>query len=148
MPIKNYTTRIPSFQSLAEIQGMLAQHGANKIMLEYDKQGKAIGVAFAVDSGGFQNSFYLTADIDGVLAAFKRQRVRADKEQAERTAWRNIRDWIAAQMAFIECGNAKVEELFFPYLTDGKTTLYKAYSSGLLQLPEYATISTTESAET
>lgn len=55
--------------------------------------------------------------------------------QAERTAWRNIRDWVLAQMAIIEAGMAQMDEVFLPYLTDhaGKT-LYQVYQSGQLAL--------------
>lgn len=137
MAIKNYTSKVPSVQSLAEIQGLLATHGAKKIMLDYDDECKATGITFGISVNGALVGFHITADVDGVMAVFKKQRVTADKDQAERTAWRNVKDWIAAQMAFVECGNAKTEEVFLPYLTDGKTTLYKQFSQGQLPLPEY-----------
>ena len=137
MAIKNYTSKISSIKSLAEIQQDLALHGAKKIMLEYDENCKATGLTFCIEVNGAWAGFYLTANVEGVLSVFKSQHIKADEEQAERTAWRNVRDWVMAQMAFVECGNAKMEEVFFPYLTDGKKTLFQAYSSGQLQLPEY-----------
>ena len=77
----------------------------------------------------------LPANIEGVLKVFAKQKVKADREQAERTAWRNIRDWILAQMAFVEAGNVEVDEVFLPYLTDGKgKTLYQVYKDGQLLL--------------
>ena len=77
----------------------------------------------------------LPANIEGVLKVFAKQKVKADREQAERTAWRNIRDWVLAQMAFVEAGNVEVDEVFLPYLTDGKgRTLYQAYKDGQLLL--------------
>lgn len=39
MAIKNYTTTIDVYKSLAEIQGALASHGARKIMVDYDAAG-------------------------------------------------------------------------------------------------------------
>lgn len=77
-------------------------------------------------------AFILPANIDGVLETFKKQKIKVDREQAEKTAWRNVRDWILAQMAFIESGNVEVDEIFLPYLTDGKKTLYQAYKTGQL----------------
>ena len=70
-----------------------------------------------------------------MLKVFAKQKVKPDREQAERTAWRNIRDWILAQMAFVEAGNVEGDEVFLPYLTDGKgKTLYQVYKDGQLLL--------------
>lgn len=136
MAIKNYTSKVPSVRSLAEIQEELAMHGATKIMTDYEG-GKATGITFGIEVNGATAGFRITADVDGVLAVFKKQNVKPDREQAERTAWRNVHDWIMAQMAFVECGNAKMEEVFLPYLTDGKTTLYQSFKEGQLPLPAY-----------
>lgn len=77
----------------------------------------------------------LPANIDGVLLVFKQQKLKDDRDQAERTGWRNLRDWVLAQMAIIEAGMASVDEVFLPYLTDGHgNTLYTLYSSGTLRL--------------
>ena len=38
--------------------------------------------------------------------------------QAYRVAWRNILDWVQAQMALLEIGMAKIEEVFLPYMQD------------------------------
>lgn len=134
MPIKNYTTKINCYTSIGEIQTTLALHGARKIMIDYGESGHPEGIAFAIQSGNTAQMFILPANVDGVMAVFKNQRVKADREQAERTAWRNVRDWIMAQMAFIESGNVQIDEIFLPYLTDGKKTLYEAYKSGQLLL--------------
>lgn len=134
MPIKNYTTKIDCYQSIGEIQGVLARHGARKIMIDYEESGQPDGIAFAIQSGQTAQMFILPANVDGVEAVFKKQKVKADRQQAERTAWRNVRDWIMAQMAFIESGNVQMDEIFLPYLTDGKKTLYQAYKSGQLLL--------------
>lgn len=134
MPIKNYTTKIDCYKSIGEIQGVLARHGARKIMIDYGESGHPNGIAFAIQSGQTAQMFILPANVDGVEAVFKIQKIKADRQQAERTAWRNVRDWIMAQMAFIESGNVQIDEIFLPYLTDGKKTLYQVYKSGQLLL--------------
>lgn len=134
MPIKNYTTKIDCYTSIGEIQAALAKHGARKIMIDYGESGEPNGIAFAIQQSNTCQMFILPANVDGVMAVFKKQKVKADREQAERTAWRNVRDWIMAQMAFIESGNVQMDEIFLPYLTDGKKTLYEAYKSGQLLL--------------
>lgn len=134
MPIRNYTTKIDCYTSIGEIQAALAKHGARKIMIDYGENVAPEGIAFAIQQGNTCQMFILPANVDGVMAVFKKQKVKADREQAERTAWRNVRDWIMAQMAFIESGNAQIDEIFLSYLTDGKKTLYEAYKSGQLLL--------------
>ena len=48
------------------------------------------------------------------------------KKQAYITAWANIRDWVTAQIALIETGMVKAEEVFLPYLlNDRNLTLFE-----------------------
>lgn len=135
MPIKNYTTKVDVYQSLGEIQGALAKNGARKIMIDYDEKGNPVGVTFGINTPQGSLGFLLPANIEGVLKVFAKQKIKTDRAQAERTVWRNIRDWVLAQMAFVEAGNVEVDEVFLPYLTDGKgRTLYQVYQSGQLLL--------------
>lgn len=135
MPIKNYTTKVDVYQSLGEIQGALAKNGARKIMIDYDEKGNPVGVTFGINTPQGSLGFLLPANIEGVLKVFAKQKIKTDRPQAERIAWRNIRDWVLAQMAFVEAGNVEVDEVFLPYLTDGKgRTLYQVYQSGQLLL--------------
>lgn len=134
MAIKNYTTTIDVYKSLGEIQGALASHGARKIMVDYD-DGQPIGITFGIETPDGPRGFLLPANVDGVKAVFSNQKVKAQEGQAERTAWRNVRDWIMAQMAIIEAGQVEIEEVFFPYLTDGRGhTVYQLYQGGQLAL--------------
>lgn len=135
MAIKNYTSTVEVYQSLGEIQGALASHGARKIMVDYDEGGQPDGVAFALQTPDGVRGFCLPANVEGVRAVFVRQKLKAADGQAERTAWRNLRDWVLAQMAIIEAGQVEVEQVFLPYLTDRQgRTLYEAYKSGLLAI--------------
>lgn len=135
MAIKNYTSSVDAFTSLGEIQGALAKHGARQIMVEYDAKGQPTGVTFAIETQMGRRGFLLPANIDGVMVAFRKQGVRADRAQAMRTGWRNIRDWVLAQMAIIEAGMVEMDEVFLPYLTDGRgNTVYSLYSGGQLAL--------------
>ena len=134
MPIKNYTTEIDVYRSLGEIQGALAAHGASRVMVDYDG-GVPTSVTFAIETPAGVRGFCLPANVEGVRGVFAKQRVKATPGQAERTAWRNVRDWIMAQMAIIEAGMVQLDEVFLPYLVDSNgTTLYQAYLSGQLAL--------------
>ncbi|WP_444000383.1 hypothetical protein [Dysosmobacter welbionis] len=135
MAIKNYTTTIDVYKSLGEIQGALASHGARKIMVDYDAAGQPIGVMFGIETPAGIRGFALPANVEGVRTVFARQKVKGQPGQAERTAWRNVRDWVMAQMAIIEAGQVQMEEVFLPYLTDRQgRTLYQLYQSGQLCL--------------
>lgn len=135
MAIKNYTTTIDVYKSLGEIQGALASHGARKIMVDYDCSGQPVGVIFGIETMVGPRGFSLPANVDGVRAVFAKQKIKTAPGQAERTAWRNVRDWIMAQMAIIEAGQVQIDEVFLPYLTDGRgRTLYQLYQGGQLAL--------------
>ena len=135
MAIKNYTTTVEVYKSLGEIQGALASHGARKIMVDYDGAGQPIGIVFGIETPAGMRGFCLPANVEGVRAVFARQKVKASTGQAERTAWRNVRDWIMAQMAIIEAGQVEMEEVFLPYLTDRQgRTLYQLYQGGHLAI--------------
>ena len=135
MAIKNYTTTIDVYKSLGEIQGALASHGARKIMVDYDEAGQPVGVAFGIETPVGTRGFLLPANVAGVRAVFAKQKIREQDGQAERTAWRNVRDWIMAQMAIIEAGQVAMEEIFLPYLTDSRgRTMYQLYQGGKLAI--------------
>lgn len=108
MAIKNYTTKVDVYTSIGEIQGALARHGATKIMIDYDN-GKPQAIAFGIDTPVGPRGFRLPAAVDGTLRVFAAQKIKADREQAEMTAWRNVRDWVLAQIALIE-----LRSLFIP----------------------------------
>ena len=136
MAIKNYTTSVSAFQSIGEIQGALAEHGAERIIVDY-KDKKPLGISFLIETKMGLQGFTLPACVDGTLRVFAKQKVKQSREQAEKTAWRNIRDWVLAQVAIVESCDIPMEEPFLPYLTDrnGKT-LFEAFQSGQLLLPE------------
>lgn len=125
MAIKNYTTKVDVYTSIGEIQGALARHGATKIMIDYDN-GKPQAIAFGIDT---------PAAVDGTLRVFAAQKIKADREQAEMTAWRNVRDWVLAQMAMIESCDVPMQQIFLPYMADDRgRTVYELYAAGQLAL--------------
>ena len=126
MPIKNYTTKVPAVQTVGEIQGILAAHGARKVMMDYAENGKVTAVTFALDCCGSLHGFRLEARPDGVKAVMAKERTRCDDEQAER---------IASQVALVETEQATMDELFFPKLIDrNEKTLYEVFQTGQLML--------------
>lgn len=140
MPIKNYTTKVDSIQSVGEIQAALVKAGASKIMVDYDNSCFPLAVTFALPTQGGLSPFTLIAPVEGTMTVFNRQKVKTDRKQAERTAWRNVRDWVLAQLAYMEASNVEAAQVFLPYLTnrDGQT-LYQMYQNNQLMLGEGGT---------
>jgi len=134
MPIKNYTTIVDAYTSLGEIQSALARSGATKVMVEYANS-QPVAVTFSIDTPRGTRGFSLPAPVDGTLKVFARQKVKGDKAQAQRTAWRNVRDWVLAQVALTESCDVPVDEVFLPYMINAKgQTLFEVYASGQLLL--------------
>lgn len=134
MAIKNYTTKIDVYTTVGEIQSALARAGASKIIVDYDG-GRPQAVMFCLKTVNGMMGFTLPAPVEGTLRVFAEQKIKVDREQAEKTAWRNIRDWVLAQTALVECCNVPVEQVFLPYLTNNKgQTLFEVYSDGQLML--------------
>lgn len=64
MPIKNYMTKVPAAQTVGEIQGILAAHGARKVMMDYGDDGKVECVTFALDELMQSGSLLLPEDAE------------------------------------------------------------------------------------
>ena len=126
MPMLNYTTKIEVFATVGEIQAQLAKHGAKRILLDYDDDGHITAVAFSIATPFGERGIRLPANVEKVWAVLQRQRVKCDRAQAERVAWRIIKDWVAAQMAILESEMVTMDEIFLPYMTpDGEHTVYE-----------------------
>lgn len=130
MAILNYTTKIDSSKTLAEIQKILASAGASAISIDYDK-GRPIGLAFSLAVQGKPMAFRLPARYGAVLKVMKRDKVEpryCTEEHALRVAWRIIKDWVAAQMALIDAELADMAEVFMPYvITRTGSTMYEEF---------------------
>lgn len=140
----NYTTVIAVDKTVGEIYAILARAKANAIMSEYDGAGNIVAIAFKAQSQFGLMAFRLPANIQAA-AQVMNQQVRNhqiprkyfnDTAQARRVAWRIIRQWVEAQMALVQLGMAKMEEVFLPYAQNaqGRTvfeTLQESKFAGL-----------------
>jgi len=106
------------------IQKMLVSAGARQISFEYDDNGRAIGIMFIVETPKGQLPIKLPVRIEKIRAVFENDGVYCkDDMQPYRTGWKNVHDWVAAQLALLETEMVKLEEIFLPYMArqDGKT---------------------------
>jgi len=116
--ILNYTTKIASSKTVAEIQHILGTKGADYVSVDY-AGGKASAVIFGFKVDSVLINFRLPCNVSGVSAALKKQKgsgtIWKNLEQCERIAWRIVKDWVEAQMALVEAQQAELGEVFLPY---------------------------------
>src|SRR6185295_20363086 len=125
MSLKNYTSS--GRNTFDKIQNILSMHGANKVMFDY-KEGKVIAITFSLEIQGKTMGFRLPAlveNVEQILYGGKKKSkyssefkeiTDAQREQAYKTAWANIRDWIDAQLALVATQQVKIHHVFLPFL--------------------------------
>lgn len=132
--------------SIAKIEELLSKAGALHIGKSYDAKTRELtGILFQVVVADRPLTFKLPAKVDQVEKMMMsnilkprpgtRQRVR---EQANRTAWKLLYDWVFVQVSLIKLEQAELTEVFLPYLYNGATdqTYYAMLKEGgFKQLP-------------
>ncbi len=135
MPLLNYTTKVEVYTTLGQIQSVLVKHGAKKILSEYDNAGNILALTFQINTPTGMRGIRLPANVDAVHKVLTKQKVKCDREQAERVAWRIVKDWLEAQMAILESEMVAMDEIFLPYMVNKSgQTLFQAYRDGQLLL--------------
>lgn len=123
-PALNYTTAVPVSRTTGEMQELLGKSGASAVAVLYT-DAKPSGMSFSLATTAGQRTFNLPVDVEAVqalLTAQKRTNKRVDDRpaQAERVAWRIVKDWLAAQLTLIEAHMATLDEVMLPYLVVGE----------------------------
>jgi hypothetical protein len=134
--MKNYTSTVPADRTVTEIEGLLIRAGARSISKEYSN-GEIAALTFVVlcPESNAPLGVRLPADVDAVFGVLKKARSpRARlhrgweakmREQAKRTAWRLMFDWVAVQLSLIEMRQAEMMQVFLPYIWSGRGTFYQ-----------------------
>lgn len=150
MFLKNYTSNVPVPQTIHRIEQVLIKCGVSGIMKEYTgTDGEISAITFRIESPGGPITIRLPADKGKALDALwldyvdgdklndkgdaiigwgsRKQKRRVDfADQAARTAWKIVQDWIEVQMSMIQMKQADTLQVFLPYVFDGKRTYYEA----------------------
>lgn len=127
MALKNTYTKVPTSRHVQEAQDALVKAGASGITMEFE-DGRIVGLAFSIKFGTRNINFRLPVNwrnFQNVLR--KENNRRADEDEyAYRVAWACTKDWIEAQMAFVESENVSLAQVFLPYaVTKEGITLYE-----------------------
>jgi hypothetical protein len=136
--LKNYRSEMPIGRIMESITKLLVSHGARRIAYDYDEQGRQIGLLFDITTPQGSRTIKMPARIEKVARVMEEQQADGwrNPDQAQRTAWKNIHDWIAAQMALLETEMVKLEEVFLPYMVNETgQTLYEVLEGRGFLLP-------------
>lgn len=146
MNLKNYTSTVASAKSIANIEEMLVKAGATDISKKYEK-GACVAITFRMYIKAAHVVFFkLPAKVDHCFNVFwnSRQQKRQEHkkgvmEQAERTAWKIVADWVAIQLSMIMLEQAEPLQVFLPYAYDPAKdeTLYEKIVNSDLKLLGY-----------
>jgi len=139
------STEVSDVRTVAEIQQLLSEKRAASVMVEYDA-GAVSSLAFQLKIGDQLVPFRLPCRWESVQrilqkAGKKPRRGETIQTKARRIAWRQILRWVQAQLALIETGMVKAEEVFLPYAVvrtpDGpdRTMFQFITEKGMLALP-------------
>jgi hypothetical protein len=138
---------------------MLQEGGAVAILLENDEDKKISAISFRLKTTFGTVAYSLPANVAAVILTlnakireenervsrgrgYKRKipvRLFNDRAQAERIAWRIVKDWLEAQLAIHQLGSAKLEQVMLPFAVDetGKTFYERLVERGSLALPAH-----------
>jgi len=132
------TTKISTDKTAGEVGTVLAKFGASDVLTKYEN-GEAIGISFIIKNGDKGIPFKLPINWKTVLTSMqadrKTPRNLCNEEQAKRVAWRLVLRWVQSQLAFIEAGGVKIEEVFLPYAQkQNGQTVYEAFAEQKFKL--------------
>jgi hypothetical protein len=124
---------VPTWRTIARIEEVLAEAGVQGIQKEFDG-GRLSALSFVVLlPNSHPVKIRLPADTKAVYqtmaSAVKkphRGTLERIKEQADRTAWKLMQDWVEVQISLIQMQKIDFLQVFLPYVWDGERTFYTA----------------------
>lgn len=138
--IKNYTSGTPVSLSLSKIEEYLVQAGATFITKNYSSNTKECeGIFFVFMIDNIPTQFKVIAQTEQcynvLIEQYKRKTdsaMQTCREQAARTAWKIICDWVQIQVSMILLDQAKPAQLFLSCIYDQKNnkTLFEHFEDG------------------
>lgn len=125
MPLKNYTTKVAADQSIREIQAALVKCGATGVAYSFEPGGRIASLFFQLTVASQPVQFSLPVNWKLFQVVLKEQKAGRWREEdyVYRVAWRNIRDWVLAQLALYETSMVDLPQVFLPFAQgrDGRT---------------------------
>lgn len=132
--IKNYTSSVPAITSMGRIEQCLVEAGATDISKSYGHDKICSAIRFRMMIKDTPVFFQLPANVDacfkvlwGEIKRPKPETKNNVMQQAERTAWKIVSDWVEIQLSMIKLEQAKALQVFLPYVyhPESNTTLFE-----------------------
>lgn len=148
MTLKNYTSGIDAGITVARIEQLLVSAGADGIQKLY-KNGKISSLIFKIQFSPSESpiAIRLPANAEACLELFWKEYIKSSRrgrkskddflEQADRTAWKLMRDWVEIQISLIHLKQVEFLQVFLPYViasADGRTYYETLRESGFKAL--------------
>lgn len=144
MNIRNYTSTVDASKSMARIEELLVEIGATNINKQYQDK-VCTGITFLLYDPQLQQTlaFHLKAQMEECFTVLWKEVKRPQSntkemlmKQANRTAWKILRDWTEIQCSMILLKQAKPLQMFLPFMYDMKSnqTLFERINSGQINL--------------
>jgi hypothetical protein len=148
MFLKNYTSDVPVSQTIFRIEQVLIRCGVSGITKEYGPNSVVTAIRFHIKTAesipeltvrlpanreraldalwlDYADGEKLSEDGQRIHWNSRKRKVRNDfADQAERTAWKIVQDWVEVQMSMIQLKQAETVEVFMPYIWDGQQTVF------------------------
>ncbi len=140
--MKNYTSSVPVERTIMRIESTLVRAGASNIHKDYE-DGILQAICFSIDHAGMENKLSVRLPADSVAVyEYMKSKVKRPhggtmeriREQASRTAWKIIQDWVEVQISLIEMRQAEFLQAFLPYIWNGKETFYNRLKDGQFKM--------------
>ena len=143
--LKNKTSTVPTIRTIAEVEKILADFGASNISKDY-REGECQFIEFAIvdPENGIPLRVRMTPNVDAVYDYMRRARRRitpsqtkALRDQASRTAWKNIQELLHVQMSMLEIKQRSILQSFLSetVTNTGEPLFQRVAASGLLLSP-------------
>ena len=125
MNLKNYTSSVSVVNSINKIEHRLVSAGATHIAKVYDDEKNVKGITFQIPVNDKSLIFKLPAKSESVFNVLwgevRRPRPETKEniqQQAARTAWKLLSDWVDIQISLIKIQQVELLEVFLPYCWD------------------------------
>lgn len=141
--IKNYTSDVPVSRTIARIEECLMKAGATGIIKDF-AGGRVSALCFKLQNPqnhGTELAVRLPTNEDEIYQVLAKsvRRPRAGtlervKDQASKTAWKLMQDWVEVQLSLIQMKQADALQVFLPYVWNGKLTFYQSLSQSKFKM--------------